>query len=133
MKFLAYWTWRGNKNDAITTVSSNPDGNFGIDLTHDGDDNTYWHSKLTTGVFINSRQKVSLLSIIMLKNFSKAPWFHVSFPVARQVCFIRVRRRQDCCSDRYKDMIVGIYKNGELVRDWLTKTADGGPLNEWEG
>ena len=68
------------------------------------------------------------------KLFSKAPWFHVSFPVARQVCFIRVRRRQDsCCSNRYKDMTVGIYKNGQLVRDWLTKTADGGPFKEWEG
>ena len=30
-------------------------------------------------------------------------------------------------------MTVGIYKNGQLVRDWLTKTADGGPFNEVEG
>ena len=30
-------------------------------------------------------------------------------------------------------MTVGIYKNGQLIRDWLTKTEDGGPFNEAEG
>ena len=119
----AHWVWSGDESYGRTTVS----GTKGtIQQAFDSNFDTIWHSAHHEGMFQNFLLKRSFKPF---ETFGKAPWFNVKFRLARPICFIRIRRRRDW-NLRYNRMTLALFRNGQLVQDWVTKSDNGGPYNE---